>query len=267
MAVEAAPRASAWKSIARLAWRVLATPRRVAPVFRVFDRQAALRARELLFAYLTPAQRQEIEQRRAFTVRGQSGQLYRIGVGSVANIEVLDEAGRVGYRLCACPQRLPTWGVMLAQKLMLESREAEFLGIAVRHPAMLQLDAQRRAELDDVHVDGERAVVADHVEPHAPAGRRGEHAAVEGPRGRHGLVVASDDEIAFAQSGVCRRAVGIERADAHPGRTGIDQCADAAGHHAVGVVSRWRTRARRKDEEDQREAHRPTISAAPLSRR
>jgi len=253
--------------MARAAWRALATSRRIVPVVCAFDRQATLRARELLFAYLTRVQRQEIEQRRAFTVRGQSGQLYRIGVGSVANIEVLDEAGRVGYRLCACPQRLPTWGVMLAQKLMLESREAEFLGIAVRHPATLQLDAQRRAELDHVHVDGERALVADHVEPHAPAGRRGEHAAVEGPRGRDGLVVAADDEIAFAQSGVRRGAVGIERADAHPGRAGVDQCADAAGHHAMRVVSRWRTRARRKDEEDQREAHRRTISAAPLSRR
>jgi hypothetical protein len=130
------------RAIALAIRRFLRASEQAARAGRVPDREGVRRAREFLFAQLTPEQRSELERRRAFTVRGESGRLYRIGVGFVANIEALDDAGRTQYRLCACPRRLPTWGVMLAQKLMLEGREAEFLRLAVRHPATLKLSAE-----------------------------------------------------------------------------------------------------------------------------
>ena len=69
-----------------------------------------------------------------FTIRGQSGQRYCIGFGTVANIGVLNDRGELLYRLCAGPTGVPVPAAMLAQKLMLETREAEFLAIAVRDP-------------------------------------------------------------------------------------------------------------------------------------
>jgi hypothetical protein len=263
MAVEAAPRGNVWKAIARIAWRALTTPRRIRPIVATVDRAAALRARELLFAHLTPAQHAELERRHGFTVRGSSGRCYRIGFGTVANIEVLDEAGGVEYRLCACPKQVPVWGVMLAQKLMLESREAEFLRVAVRHAANLALNPQRRTELNDVHVDRARAVVADHVQAHSPAGRRGQDAAVEGARRGDRLVVATDDEIAFAQPGPRRGSVRIERADAHAGLGRVDDRPDAARDDAAGVVPGRRAGARGKQQQGQRKAHAPKIGAEP----
>lgn len=97
------------------------------------QRQAAERARQLLLGCLDAAQRSEFERTLSFRVRGQSGRHYRIGFGTMANIEVLAESGEPLYRLCAGPIDLPTPAVMLAQKLMLETREAEFLRIAARH--------------------------------------------------------------------------------------------------------------------------------------
>ena len=97
-------------------------------------RPASQRAHALLLECLTPAQRRDFERTRGFVVQGASGRLYRIGFGTVANIEVLGERGEVAYRLCARPDDLPTAAVMLAQKLMLETREAEFLALAARHP-------------------------------------------------------------------------------------------------------------------------------------
>lgn len=91
---------------------------------------------DLLLSCLSAAQRSDFERSRSFTVRGASGRRYRIGFGTLANIEVLGERGDVEYRLCAGPAELPTHAVMLAQKLMLESREAEFLRIAARHPSL-----------------------------------------------------------------------------------------------------------------------------------
>ena len=102
----------------------------------VFRRQraAADRSRELLLSCLSESQRAEFERTRGFTARGASGQRYHIGFGTVANIGVLSERGELLYRLCAGPADVPVPAVMLAQKLMLETREAEFLRIAVRHP-------------------------------------------------------------------------------------------------------------------------------------
>jgi hypothetical protein len=106
---------------------------------------AAERARALLLDCLSAAQRAEFQRTLGFRVRGASGRSYRIGYSATANIEVLDETGEVQYRLCAGPERVPTAAVLLAQKLMLEASEAEFLRIAARHPAVIAPFVSRRA--------------------------------------------------------------------------------------------------------------------------
>ena len=126
-----------WRSIRRALSRALDARRRMAALDAGAQRAAAERSRELLLACLTPAQRLEFERSHAFSVQGESGRRYRIGFGTVANVEVLGSRGEVLYRLCAKPADLPTPAVMLAQKLMLETREAEFLKIAARHPLLL----------------------------------------------------------------------------------------------------------------------------------
>lgn len=104
-------------------------PRRVR-----LDRRAAARDRKLLLRSLTRTQRAQFERWNGFVVRGRSGQYYRITYGTVANVEVLDERGAVCGRLCAGPTGVSIPAVMLAQKLMLETREAEFLRVAARGP-------------------------------------------------------------------------------------------------------------------------------------
>ena len=94
------------------------------------DRRAYERSLTLLMRCLSPTQRAEFKRSRAFTVRGKGGQQYRVTHGTTANIELLTRSGRIAQRLCAGPVGIPTPAVMLAQKLMLESQEAEFLRIA-----------------------------------------------------------------------------------------------------------------------------------------
>lgn len=99
------------------------------------DRRACERSLRLLEQCLTPAQRADFARTSAFKVRGPSGQLYRITYGTISNVEVLGPSGAVCGRLCAAPAgALPTPAVMLAQKLMLETRESEFLRIAADGP-------------------------------------------------------------------------------------------------------------------------------------
>ncbi len=99
------------------------------------DRRARERSRQLLLRNLTPAQRAEFERTGTFKVRGgTSGQPYRITYGTTANIEVLTPSGTVCRRLCAGPVGVPIPAMMLAQKLMLETQEAEFVRIAARGP-------------------------------------------------------------------------------------------------------------------------------------
>ncbi len=131
-----ADRPGAWRAILRVLSRTLEARRRMAGLDAGAQRLAAERSRELLVACLTPAQRLEFDRTHAFSVRGESGRRYRVGFGTVANIEVLGSRGEVLYRLCAKPADLPTPAVMLAQKLMLETREAEFLRVAARHPVL-----------------------------------------------------------------------------------------------------------------------------------
>lgn len=126
-----------WRSFGRSLWRALEGRRRLSKFNIAAQRHASERSRQLLLGCLNTTQRAEFERTRAFRVRGQSGQWYRIGYGTIANIEVLGERGELRARLCARPNELPTPAVMLAQKLMLETREAEFLRIAASQPVLI----------------------------------------------------------------------------------------------------------------------------------
>jgi hypothetical protein len=111
--------------------RLLATGR-FAEMGLLEDRRARERSLDLLTRCLTPAQRAEFDRSNAFRVRGQSGREYRITYASTANVEALTERGLVERRLCAGPVGVPIPAVILAQKLMLETQESEFLRIAAR---------------------------------------------------------------------------------------------------------------------------------------
>ena len=133
MAVDAAARPGFWRSLL-LAFSAVLEARKEIPWSPASLRDAAKRSRRLLMARLTPEQRAEFESAQCFTVEGASGRLYRVVFGTAINIEVLGEQGAVLYRLCAGPEHLPACSVMLAQKVMLETREEDFLRIAIRHP-------------------------------------------------------------------------------------------------------------------------------------
>ena len=131
-----------WRSLIGALGRGVRPRQRLVALKLAAQRFGSERSRELLLSCLSPAQRAEFERSLGFTVRGQSGRCYRIAYGTAANIEVLGGRGEPEYRLCAAPDHLPTLAVMLSQKLMLESRETEFLRIAARHPRPAQ-DGQR----------------------------------------------------------------------------------------------------------------------------
>lgn len=92
------------------------------------------RAERLLREHLTPKQREELQQKGHFTLellsKGQR-KLYRIERGRSRNVKQVDDSGRVIKTLCAHPiAAVPDADTMLAQKLMLEGSEDEFLRIA-----------------------------------------------------------------------------------------------------------------------------------------
>lgn len=101
------------------------------------ERQAAQRkAAALLRRQLTREQRQQFEETQAFEVTTPSGRRYRIRRGRSANIDVLGPNGEVTHRLCIHPgEMVPDEDTMVAQKLMLETAEADVLRIANSHPA------------------------------------------------------------------------------------------------------------------------------------
>ena len=133
-AERAAAVAALWERVAGALRRFLEARDGFARLSPAVRRLARAHSHELLLSCLSPAQRAEFDRTLGFTVRGQSGRDYRIAFGATANIEVLGQGAELSYRLCAAPSDVPTPSVMLAQKLMLETREAEFLQIAVRHP-------------------------------------------------------------------------------------------------------------------------------------
>lgn len=102
-------------------------------------RSARERARGALLAHLSDEQKDTLERLGWFLVEGGvSRQRYRIRAepNLVGNIDVLQDE-RVLHRLCAhCDtNEIPFHDHLLAQKLMLEGDENEFLRIANRHGA------------------------------------------------------------------------------------------------------------------------------------
>jgi len=99
--------------------------------------EAVDRARELLLSHLTDEQRRTFENNGWFVVEGgRTGGRYRIRQGYAGNVDVLD-GDLVSHKLCAHadPVAVPWPDQMLAQKLMLEIDEDDFLAIANRHAA------------------------------------------------------------------------------------------------------------------------------------
>jgi hypothetical protein len=91
---------------------------------------AEARADELLAELLEPAQLDEYREHGRFTVVAPSGRTYRLlrGLGVA---EVNGEDGRVLRRFCIHPPRWhPAGDVLVCQKLLLETDEAEFLATA-----------------------------------------------------------------------------------------------------------------------------------------
>lgn len=95
---------------------------------------ATERANELLHAHLTDAQRSDLARDGFFFVDSLRGNKYRIRRGRVGNVDAMHQCGeKVSHRLCAHPQLyVPDGDTMLAQKLMLEHNEDEFLRLANR---------------------------------------------------------------------------------------------------------------------------------------
>jgi len=104
------------------------------------DDTAKQRARELLLEHLTPEQRTMFELQGWFIVwGGRTKTKYRIRGNResvVGNVDVMSD-DRVTHRLCGhcAPDQVPFGDQLLAQKLMIELDEHEFLRIANRHPA------------------------------------------------------------------------------------------------------------------------------------
>lgn len=97
---------------------------------------ASLRARALLREALARWQQNDFNATRSFRVVGASGRTYRIDPMRHRNVKVLGKAG-IEWVLCASPadEELPVEDVMLAQKLLLETDELEFLRRSnVMHP-------------------------------------------------------------------------------------------------------------------------------------
>lgn len=85
------------------------------------------RSRELLKRHLTPEQAWMLEHEEYFTVKGKSGTTYEIRSMSSGNVWSDD-----GFAYCAVLPGCPTFDMMLAQKLVIEHNENEFLRVAVR---------------------------------------------------------------------------------------------------------------------------------------
>ena len=95
------------------------------------------RGLKLLKANLTPSQLTEfLTYRRFDVVGGVSGRIYRIRFTGARNVEELDREGRCIRRLCFFPEgELVAGDVVLAQKVALETFEAEALAIANKFPS------------------------------------------------------------------------------------------------------------------------------------
>jgi len=96
------------------------------------EKLPAVRARRLLREWLSPEQNLQLNQLGHFEVTGgTTGKCYRIMQGACANVSELDDNGEPVRGLCFVPAgRLEACDVMLAQKIALESCEADARAVA-----------------------------------------------------------------------------------------------------------------------------------------
>lgn len=100
------------------------------------EAEAKKRAEKLLTEHLSPPQREQLAQKGHFEldVISRSGERrrYQIRRGYAGNVKQVDpSSGRVLKTLCIHPRdRVPDADAMLAQKLLLEANETEFLRVA-----------------------------------------------------------------------------------------------------------------------------------------
>lgn len=98
------------------------------------ERKAAeIKAEKLLHSCLTEEQKDELIKKNYFHLYV-GNKKYRIERGTTGNIKLLYEnSDNPKHQYCIHPTGVPVGDVMLAQKLLLETNEEEFLRVANRH--------------------------------------------------------------------------------------------------------------------------------------
>jgi hypothetical protein len=91
-------------------------------------RKADKKAKALLFRFLTREQKWSLRASNGFEVQGQDGLTYRIVCGQQGGNAVL--CGSLSYCFHAKDVELPLYDLVLAQKLYIETRTADFLAEA-----------------------------------------------------------------------------------------------------------------------------------------
>lgn len=88
------------------------------------------RARRLLESFLSPEQREELEETRAFHVRAADDRIYRIRYRHQHNVDLIED-GRATIRYCLImKETVPIFDLMLGQKMLLEKDPETFFRIA-----------------------------------------------------------------------------------------------------------------------------------------
>jgi hypothetical protein len=94
-------------------------------------RRAQRRAKALLHQFLTREQRWDLRGSKSFTVVAQDGRTYQITEGTCNNVRRIEADGSVRWRLCLVTKSsVPTYDLMLMQKLLLETDVETFLRTA-----------------------------------------------------------------------------------------------------------------------------------------
>jgi hypothetical protein len=105
---------------------------RLAAIEAERQRMANEKAKKLLVEHLSPQQQKTYDEKRYFDVDIE-GRTYRIHHGSHGNVRLLgtgEKTGKEVTKYCIQPDGVPVGDVLLAQKLLLEADEKEFLRIA-----------------------------------------------------------------------------------------------------------------------------------------
>lgn len=92
--------------------------------------EARARARELLMMVLSQEQRAEYEEKKQFRLYTQSGKCYLVKRGRSGNVTLIENDKEVERYCIHPPDMVPDEDTLVAQKLLLETNEAEFLKIA-----------------------------------------------------------------------------------------------------------------------------------------